>query len=541
MASSPTTTTTHETFRDLGLSEPLVRAIDDVGFEEPTPIQIQAIPVLLAGKDLIAQAQTGTGKTAAFALPILQRLKPEGKRPQALVLTPTRELAIQVAQTFPQLGKHVDAHVLAVYGGQPIQRQLRALQHPLDIVVGTPGRIMDHLRRETLTLEAVTTVVIDEADEMLHMGFIEDIEWILDLVPAKRQTALFSATIPARIAQLAKRYLNDPVQVTINMQQVTAPLIEHFAYEVAPHAKAEVLARILDLETPASAIIFCRTKRMVDDLTTRLQTQGYSAEALHGDLNQMARDRVMARFRSGQAELLVATDVAARGLDIPEVSHVINFDIPTEPQSYVHRIGRTGRAGRTGKAITLMSRRERQMLGIIERVSRQKIERRYTPSREDIMRRQIETLGASLTDVIEQDGSLEMAKLILADLATYFQPEEIAAAAIKLLMQGRGIEEEPASLIDADRAEDGMVRLYLNLGRDDKIRPTDVVGAIAGEADIPGKSIGQIEIYDRWTYVDVPSRDAERVVNALSTARLRGKPVKAEIARPSASRERARR
>lgn len=530
--------TAHETFHDLGLSEPLLRAINDVGFEEPTPIQIQAIPVLLDGKDLIAQAQTGTGKTAAFALPILQRLDPDGKRPQALVLTPTRELAIQVAQTFPQLGKHTGAHVLAVYGGQPIHRQLSALRRPLDVIVGTPGRIMDHLRRETLVLDDVTTVVIDEADEMLNMGFIEDIEWILDQVPSKRQTALFSATIPGRVSQLAKRYLSEPVQISINMQQVTAPLIEHYSYEVAPHAKAEVLTRILDLETPASAIIFCRTKLGVDNLTNKLQTQGYSAEAIHGDLSQMARDRVMARFRSGQADLLVATDVAARGLDIPEVSHVINFDIPTEPQAYVHRIGRTGRAGRTGIALTLMSRRERRLLGLIERVSKLKIERRYTPSREDIMRRQIDLLGASLTDVIEQDDTLEMPKLILSDLATYFQPEEIAAAAIKLLMKSRGIEDEPASLIDADRAEEGMLRLHLNLGRNDKIRPNDVVGAIAGEAEIPGKSIGQIEIYDRWTYVDVPASVADHVVDALSSARLRGKPVKAEIARPSASRNR---
>ena len=534
-------TTALETFRDLGLSDPLIRAIDDVGFEEPTPIQKRAIPVLLEGKDLIAQAQTGTGKTAAFALPILQRLDPDGKRPQALVLTPTRELAIQVAQTFPQLGKHVGAHVLAVYGGQPIHRQLSALRRPLDVVVGTPGRIMDHLRRETLILDDVTTVVIDEADEMLNMGFIEDIEWILDQVPTERQTALFSATIPGRVSQLARRYMRDPVQVMINMQQVTAPQIEHYSYEVAPYAKAEVLTRILDLEMPTSAIIFCRTKLGVDDLTNKLQTQGYSAEAIHGDLSQMQRDRVMARFRSGQAALLVATDVAARGLDIPEVSHVINFDIPTEPQAYVHRIGRTGRAGRTGIALTLMSRREGRMLEIIQRVSKQKIERRYTPSREDITRRQMETLGASLTEVIEQDDTLEMPKLILADLATYFQPEEIAAAAIKLLMQGRGIEDDPASLIDADSDEEGMVRLYLNLGRNDKIRPTDVVGAIAGEADIPGKSIGQIEIYDKWTYVDVPARDANRVVSALSSARLRGKPVKAEIARPSASRNGKRR
>jgi ATP-dependent RNA helicase DeaD len=292
---------------------------------------------------------------------------------------------------------------------------------------------------------------------------------------------------------------------------------------------------------PASAIIFCRTKREVDELTNQLQARGYSAEALHGDLSQMQRDRVMAGFRNGQTDLLVATDVAARGLDIPAVSHVINYDIPTEPQSYVHRIGRTGRAGRAGRAITLASRRERQMLQIIERVSGQRIERRFTPTREEITRRQLETLGASLTEIIEQDESMEMPQLILNDLTTYFEPAEIAAAAIKLLMQARGISGEPALLMDAEGAEAGMTRLFLNLGRADGIRPMDVVGGIAGEARIPGKSIGQIDIYDRWTYVDVPSADAERVLQALSGARLRGKAVRAEIARPAATRDRPRR
>ncbi len=516
-------------FAALGLNQALLRAIDDVGFEEPTPIQREAIPILLSGRDLIAQAQTGTGKTAAFALPILQRLVPNGGLPQALVLAPTRELALQVAQAFHRLGKYEDVRVLAVYGGQPIDRQLRALRHPVDVIVGTPGRIMDHMRRETLRLDSISMLILDEADEMLDMGFIEDIEWILERAPASRQTALFSATIPDRIADLAQRYMREPARIAIEPEQVTVPQIEQAYYEVVARAKCEALTRILDVEVPSSAIVFCRTKREVDELTQQLQALGYPAEALHGDLTQAQRERVMARFRSGQAELLIATDVAARGLDIQNVSHVFNYDIPGDPETYVHRIGRTGRAGRPGVAITLVTPRERRLLRIIERVVGQRLERREVPTMAQVAARQRELLGQSLTEVIEHDN-LETPMILVDELSAYHEPEEIAAAAIKLLMRERQVPEEPELITDGSMAETGMTRLFLNLGRQDGIRPMDVVGAIANEARIPGKSIGQIDIFDRYTFVDVPEDVTDRVLRALNRTRLRGKPVRAEVA-----------
>jgi ATP-dependent RNA helicase DeaD len=520
-------------FDSFGLSAPLMRAVAEVGFEEPTPVQREAIPLLLQGSDVIAQAQTGTGKTGAFALPIIEQLDPDVRHPQALVLAPTRELAVQVAQTFHKLGKYRDVRVLAIYGGQPIDRQLRALRHPVDVIVGTPGRVMDHLRRETLSLDEVSMLVLDEADEMLNMGFIEDIEWILDHVPADRQTALFSATMPDQIARLAQKYLRKPVRVSIDAEHVTVPQIEQYYYEVHPRAKTEVLTRILDLETPASAIIFCRTKLGVDELAHQLQSQGYPAEPIHGDLSQAQRDRVMARFRSGQASLLIATDVAARGLDIPDVSHIFNYDIPGEPESYVHRIGRTGRAGRSGVAITLVSRRESRLLRIIERAIGQRIEQRHTPTPQQIAERQRAAIGQSLTQVLEQEEMLDTPRAIVGDLTTYFDPIDIAAAAVKLMMLERGINPETPPVIESDGGEDGMTRLFINLGRADGVRPMDVVGAIANEARIPGKSIGQIEIYDRYTYVDVPDEEAEQVVRAMARSSMRGKPMNIEVALPN--------
>jgi ATP-dependent RNA helicase DeaD len=519
-------------FTDLGLSESLLKSISDVGFEEPTPVQTESIPILLSGRDLIGQAQTGTGKTAAFALPILERLVPGRKLPQALVMAPTRELAIQVAQTFHQLGKASNIRALAIYGGQPINRQLRALQYPVDVIVGTPGRIMDHMRRETLKLDEVSMLVLDEADEMLNMGFIEDIEWILERVPDERQTALFSATMPDRIANLAKRYMRDPQRVAVKSEQVTVRLTEQSVYEVVPRAKVEALTRILDIEMPDSAIIFCRTKREVDNLTQQLQTLGYPADSLHGDLTQFQRDRVMARFRSGQDELLVATDVAARGLDVENVTHVINYDIPGDPENYVHRIGRTGRAGRAGIAITLVTPRERRLMRTIERATGQQIKRRNVPTQAQVVARQRQLLGASLTEIIEQDD-LDQAMQIVNELSTYHEPHEIAAAAVKLLMKDLGTAEDRGMVSDAVLAEAGMTRLFISLGRKDGVRPMDVVGAIANEAQIPGKSIGQIEITETHTLVDVPEPVAERVIRALGRTRLRGKPFTVDLASPA--------
>jgi ATP-dependent RNA helicase DeaD len=523
------TEATPRSFEALGLSGETLRALAEIGFEEPTPVQEQAIPAMLAGRDLMAQAQTGTGKTAAFGLPIVERLSGARPGPEALVLAPTRELAVQVAEALHRFGKYRGTHVVAVYGGQPIERQLRALARPVDIVVGTPGRLMDHMRRETLKLDQVRFVVLDEADEMLDMGFIEDIETILSALPAERQTTLFSATLPKRITDLAATYLDDPVRIAVEPEQVTVPQITQSYYEVVPRAKLEALTRILDVEDPQSAMIFCRTKVEADEVARALEGRGYAAEAIHGDLSQLMRDRVMARFRAGTATLLVATDVAARGLDIEHVSHVINYSLPGDPDSYVHRIGRTGRAGRAGEAISLVTPRERRLLRWIERVVGQRLEQRRVPSASDVAARQRERLAATLGEIIEAE-ELERPMSLVDELAAYYDPSLIAAAALSLLMEPE--PEETEIPVSAAGAERGMVRLFINVGRTDGVRPSDIVGAIANEAGIPGKAIGVIEIKDTYSFVEIPENWVQRVVGALGRTRIRNREVRVEIARP---------
>jgi ATP-dependent RNA helicase DeaD len=519
------------TFADLGLSGPLLTAIADLGYDEPTPIQEQSIPVLLSGRDVIAQAQTGTGKTAAFALPIVARLTPE-VLPQALILAPTRELAMQVAEAIYKYSKGSKARVAPLYGGQPIMRQLRALEQGVQVVVGTPGRIMDHMRRGTLVLDQVKTVVLDEADEMLDMGFAEDIEYILQHTPQERQTALFSATMPPAVNGLAKKYTRDAVRISIAAEQLTAPRTQQTYYEVLARDKLDALCRILDVETPASAMIFCRTRSEADALGESLQGRGYAAEVIHGDLAQTQRDRVMKRFRDGQAELLVATDVAARGLDIPEVSHVVNYDVPNDPEAYVHRIGRTGRAGREGKAITIITPRERRQLMIIQRVSKARITREKIPSLADVAARRRAAFREQLTEVL-LDGKLDPYLLMVEELAEEYDPLDLAAAAFSLLLKEVEQEETITTVAgDAIGVEPGMARLFVDVGRAEKVRPADLVGAIANESGVPGKRIGSIEIYDRFSFVEVPSDAAQRVVRALNETTIRGKRVKVSIAKP---------
>ncbi len=523
-------------FVELGLSEETLRAISDLGYEEPTPIQARTIPLLLDGKDVIAQAQTGTGKTAAYALPILEKIDPTVREPQALVLCPTRELAIQVAGAIHQLGKYRRATTLPVYGGQPIERQLRALSHGVQIIIGTPGRVMDHMRRGTLDLSHIRSVVLDEADEMLNMGFVEDIEFIFDALPPERQTCLFSATIPPRIAALSRQYLKDPVRASVDVQHVTAPQTTQTAYEIPPGSdKFDALTRILDVETPQSAIVFCRTKLESTDLAERLGGAGYTAEAINGDLPQAVRDRVMRRFRDGQVDLLVATDVAARGLDIPAVSHVINFDIPYDPEAYVHRIGRTGRAGRAGEAITLVTPRERYTLRTIERVIGQRVTITRLPTLQDVAARRREAFKGALAAVLEE-GNLSQELQIVEELATQFDPLDVAAAAIRMARgdSAQRLEEAAMQTVrgDGDGVEVGMTRLFFSAGRQQGIRPMDLVGAIANEAGIPGKSIGSIDIYDGFAFVEVPSAETQRVIAAMTGANLRGKRVNVSIARP---------
>ena len=523
-------------FRVLNLSEPTMRAIIEAGFEAPTPIQEQSIPILIAGHDLIGQAQTGTGKTAAFALPLADKLDATQNHVQAIILLPTRELCIQVAQETHNLTKYKRMRVVPVYGGQPIDRQFRALMGGPQIVVGTPGRVLDHLRRGTLKLNQVRMVILDEADEMLNMGFLEDVEEILKEAPATRQTALFSATMPPRIAALARDYLKDPQRVNIESKRRTVALVEQTYYEVAPAQKVEALARILDMESPGSTIIFCRTRREVDELGESLQLRGYEAETLHGEMNQAARDRVMNRFRASQADLLIATDVAARGLDIDQITHVVNYDIPWDVESYIHRIGRTGRAGRSGNAITLISPRERRQLKLIEKFINAPIKPARVPSAADIATRRREIFKEKLRETLT-GGNFDGYLVTVEELASEgtFDSSQIAAAALQMLWQAqKGASEYDVTEADVEveRTETGMTRLFLQIGRQDGVRPGDIVGAIANEAGLSGQAIGTIDIMDRSTFVEVPDADAARVMDALGRTKLRGKRVYVDIARP---------
>jgi len=536
-------------FSDLGLSPEVLRAVVEVGYEETTPIQEQTIPLLLAGRDVIAQAQTGTGKTAAFALPTIERIDPKQVRPQALILAPTRELVIQVAGAMHKLGKYRELAVVPIYGGQPIERQLRSLRHGVHIVVGTPGRLMDHMRRGTLSLDGIATVILDEADEMLDMGFLEDIEYILAQAPSERQTALFSATIPTRINVLARTYMHDAITISIEAEKVTVPQIRQTYYEVRDREKLDALTRILDFESPDSVIIFCARKSDVDELGETLQGRGYTAETLHGDLSQVQRDRVMRRFRDNTVEVLVATDVAARGLDIVGVSHVINYDIPWDPESYVHRIGRTGRAGRKGEAITLVTPRERRLLSIIERHINKRLKPARLPSQADIAARRRDRFKDSILQVIDEgslDAYLRMVDELIAaspgdegdggEKATH-DPRLIAAAAFKLLevpdtAPEPSVNEPPALEADGLGVEQGMVRIFVSAGRRQNVRPQDLVGAIANEAGLRGQEIGVIDIYDDSSFVEVPQRAADRVIIALRGTTLRGQRVNVDKARP---------
>jgi ATP-dependent RNA helicase DeaD len=533
-------------FADLALAPELLHALTGLGYEEPTPIQRAAIPPLLEGRDLVGQAATGTGKTAAFALPVLQRVLREGRRPEplALVLVPTRELAVQVSEAMHRYGHEIGARVLPIYGGQPIGRQLRALDRGTDVVVATPGRALDHITRGTLDLGGLGIVVLDEADEMLDMGFAEDIEAILGSTPESRQTALFSATMPPRINGMVRRHLRHPVRVELGRQApADGLLVQQSAYVVPRGHKPAALGRVLDLEAPAAAVVFCRTRDEVDRLTETLNGRGYRAEALHGGMDQQQRDRVMSRLRSGSIDLLVATDVAARGLDIEQLTHVVNYDVPSAPELYVHRIGRVGRAGREGAAITLVEPREHRMLKAIERATGQRIAAEKLPTLADLRARRFElTRGALRESLLEDD--LETFRAVVEPLAEEFDLFEVALAAVKLAHETSGTldeEELPeAELRPADdrpgprkaagrdqrragRATAGTTRLFMGIGRASGVRPQDIVGAITGESRLSGKDIGAIEIADRFSLVEVPESAADDVIAALRQTSIKGR------------------
>lgn len=516
-------------FDTLGLNENVLRAVHEVGYEQPTQVQRETIPLLLAGRDVIGQSQTGTGKTAAFALPMIEKVSAQSREVQGLVLVPTRELAVQVASTIHKLGKYLGISDLPIYGGQPIDRQLRALRQGVQIVVGTPGRIMDHMRRGSLDLSHVKMIILDEADQMLDMGFIEDIEVILDDLPENVQIGLFSATIPPRIRQLADRYLKNPAIISVERQQVTVPEVRQFYAEVTRQAKVEALTRILDMEAPESAMIFVRTKSQTDDLGETLIGRGYLAEVIHGDLSQAQRERALAGFRSGKAEILVATDVASRGLDIPNVGLVLNYDIPLDPEAYVHRIGRTARAGKEGTAITFVTPRERGLLRTIERLINMRIARMQIPTAADVAERRSQLFRSSLRDAIAGDH-LEPYMLMVEELGEEFDLSAIAAGAIKLAYEEELVETVPP---EAPVGEQGMERLFVRAGRNQGVTAGDLVGAIANEANISGRDIGAIEVQNNFSFVDVPRSDAHRVIDALLRSGVRGKRVKVNIAEPA--------
>ncbi len=549
------------TFASLGLSDELLQSIADVGFEIPSPIQEKVIPSMLAGDDVIAQAQTGSGKTAAFGLPIIENIDQSRREVQALVLAPTRELAIQVAEALHKFGRHKRVETLPIYGGQPYERQFRGLQRGVHIVVGTPGRVMDHMRRGTLKLDTLRFFVLDEADEMLDMGFVDDIEWVMQHAPEERQTALFSATMPPRIAELATRYMNEPHRISVRGKALTVPEIEQTFYEIPRSRKIDALTRILDAEVPSSTMIFCRTKHMVDELGEALMARGYATETIHGDLSQAQRDRVMRRFRGGQAEILIATDVAARGLDIPDVSHVINFDAPESPETYVHRIGPTGRAGKGGNAITLVTRREIRLINQIERVTKAKIQFRPLPTASDVNQRRREALKRIVAEAAADRESFESYLEPIEELAEDYDATDLAAAVLKLYADETGrattdaTEDDDLARIgsretprggERDRGpressprrgggsrDAGMTRLFINIGHNFRVRPQDFVGAIANEANIPGRAIGAIDILETFSFVDVPDNMAQQVIDAMNSASVKGRPVNVEVASDS--------
>ena len=545
-------------FAELGLRDELLSALEALGYEEPTPIQRETIPILLTGRDLLGQAATGTGKTAAFALPALQMIDASRRVPQVLVLVPTRELAVQVSEAMFKYGSELGIKVVPVFGGQPIQRQLQALDRGVHVVVATPGRALDHIGRGSLALDAIHTVILDEADEMLDMGFTDDIESILESTPDDRQTVLFSATMPSRITSIAKRYQRNPERITIgrpDSEPGVKALVRQTVYVVQRAHKPSALGRILDIEAPKSALVFCRTRTEVDQLTATMNGRGYRAEALHGGMDQAQRDRVMARLRDGTAELLVATDVAARGLDIDTLTHVVNYDVPSAAESYVHRIGRVGRAGREGVAITLAEPRERRGLENIERLTKQKFDIATVPTVADLRVRQIEMTVNAVREALTSID-LEDFNTVLHALSGEDSDRNIALAAIKLVHESRGATIDELEIPDASdrmrgKPNDGKKKfdkkaprnagekdrggkkgqaggagtafVHVSLGRTAGVRPGDLVGAIANETGLVGREIGPIRISDAYAVVGVPQASVEHVIEKMQSTTMRGK------------------
>jgi len=571
------TTDTVTTFEQLALKTPLLKALNDVGYESPSPIQAATIPLLLDGRDIIGQAQTGTGKTAAFALPLISNIDLKQKDPQVLVLTPTRELAIQVAEAFQKYARHMKGfHVLPIYGGQDYRGQIRSLQRGVHVVVGTPGRVMDHMRRGTMKLDNLKALVLDEADEMLRMGFIDDVEWVLEQTPSERQIALFSATMPSQIRHIATKYLNNPEQVTIKVKTATAETIRQRFWPVSGLHKLDALTRILEAESFDAMIVFVRTKTATVELAEKLQARGYSAAPLNGDIQQSQREKTITRLKRSQLDILVATDVAARGLDVERVSHVINYDIPYDTEAYIHRIGRTGRAGRSGEAILFVAPREKRLLYSIEQATKKKIERMELPSTEIINDKRIDKFKQRITDTIATEEMGMFYQMVEQYQQEHNVPALEIAAALAQLLQGdspfllenkpqrqsrdswdkddrpsankrgdkrgdrqgspRGSKREGTEGKVRPRKEraprkdmppaDGLERYRIEVGHNHDVQPGNIVGAIANEAGLDGKHIGHIKIHDDFSYVDLPEGMPKEVFQDLIKVRVAGRALK---------------
>ena len=540
-------------FEDLELDAKIMRAITDMGFEAASPIQGQAIPLELQGLDIIGQAQTGTGKTAAFGIPLLQKIDPKNKKPQAIILCPTRELAIQVSEEIRRLAKYMHGvKVLPIYGGQEIGRQIRSLKDGVQVIIGTPGRVMDHMRRKTVKMDQIHTVVLDEADEMLNMGFLEDMETILSALPEERQTLMFSATMPQAIQRIAANFQKDPQIVRVVKKELTVPKVTQSYYEVKPKNKLEVMCRLLDLYDPKLSVVFCNTKKQVDELVQGLQGRGYFAEGLHGDLKQEQRDRVMRAFRTGRTDILVATDVAARGIDVDDVEAVFNYDVPQDDEYYVHRIGRTGRAGREGKAFNLVVGKEVYKLREIQRYCKTRIIPQAIPSLDDVTSIKADKILDQVGEVL-QDSDLSKVIDIVEKrvLEEDYTTLDLAAALLKMMMgeEGEELLEENRPLRELEDLEDesrrsrggrngrgsrgrneDVARLFINIGKNQGIRPGDILGAIAGESGMPGRMVGSIDMFDNYTFVEVPREHADVVLQAMRGAKIKGKNVHMEKA-----------
>ena len=541
-------------FQSLGLPSELIQALEDVGYETPSPIQLGAIPPLLEGTDLLGHAPTGTGKTAAFALPLLANIDLDSRYQQVLVLTPTRELTIQVAEAFQRYANHLkDFHVLPVYGGQEYSGQIRALRRGVHVVVGTPGRVMDHIRKGTMKLDKLRALVLDEADEMLRMGFIDDVEWIMEQTPENRQIALFSATMPKQIQKITKRYLKDPLNIAIKAKTATAESISQRYWLVSNLHKLDALTRILEVEPFDAVLLFVRTKIATTELAERLAARGYAAEALNGDMPQKNREQMVARLKKGSIDILVATDVAARGLDVDRISHVINYDIPYDAEAYIHRIGRTGRAGRKGEAILFVAPREKRMLAAIEKATRQKVEAMTLPSTEMVNSQRISRFKQTITDTLA-GGSLEFMQGILEsyELEHDVSPIEIAAALAKLSMGEKSLLLEPEKKAPRERKggsgkgeapfrregkgkekartekklAEGMERFRIEIGHDHEVQPGNIVGAIANEAGLDAEHIGHIDIRDKFSFIELPEGMPRAVFNDLQKVWIGGQKLK---------------